>query len=97
MEHNHILALTTGFDEMELAIGDILQSRLQGPLIRVDAQAQRTPEHAESLVTRALCAPALSHDDPMKSGRRGSIQGSCATAAGRLPEGCASDPSAPAI
>jgi hypothetical protein len=52
MDHYHILVLNSSLDEMELGIGDILQSLQRGSLIRVDAQAPRTPEFAEQSVTR---------------------------------------------
>jgi hypothetical protein len=52
MEHNHILVLTSSLDEMELGIGDILQSLLRGSLIRVEAQTPRAPAHADPFATR---------------------------------------------
>jgi hypothetical protein len=52
MDHSHILVLTSSLDEMELGIGDILQSLLGGSLIRVEAQAPRSPAHADPFVTR---------------------------------------------
>lgn len=50
MDHNPILVLTSSPDDMEFAIGDILQSQNGGPLIRVEIQ-RRIPKQTEAFIT----------------------------------------------